>query len=192
MNQPAERVPQRAMRAALGVVALALGTLGWYAIVNGASGALPGSRALGAMLVSLCGFFALTFARTPTRPFGPLRLVLGIAVALSLVTILSMPLPPRAETVGSDVALGIVILLALSAGLLIVPRPRVARGLLVALAALGVTLDYAVVRYLTWPAVTSDIKSAAAIITIIGSACVAALLLARPPRGGSQVSRTVH
>ena len=191
MNRPAERDLQPAMRAAIGVGALALGTLGWYAIVNGAPGALRGFWALGAMLVSLGGFCALAFARSPARPFGPLRLALGIAIALSLVTILSMPIPPRAETIGSDVALATVILLALSASLLIVPRPRIARGLLAALAALGVTLDYAVMRYLTWPDVTPDIKSAAATVTFIGSACVAALLLARSPRDGSRISRNV-
>ena len=180
-----------AVRPATGVGALALGVLGWYTIVNGAPGALPTLRAIGATLVSLAGFVALGVARTPARPFGPLRLVLGIAIALSLLTILSMPIPPHAETIGSDVALSAVILLALGASLLLEPRPRIARGLLVALAALGIALDYVVVRYLTWPVVNADVKSAAATIAFISSACIAALLVARAPRSGARISNPV-
>lgn len=179
------------IRAALGVVALAFGTLGWFAIVNGTPGPLSIGQALSAVLVNLSGFVALSIARTKARPLGPLRLTLGIAIGLSLLLILSMPLPPRPATVGSDVLLGTVILVALIAQLLVAPRPRMAYSLLILLAGLGVACEVAVVSYLRWTGVSLQTKGAAAQLAFIGSACVAALLIAWPLRQGASRARVV-
>jgi len=180
-----------AIRAALGVFALAFGILCWYAIVNGTPGPLSRPQAIGAVLVNLGGFVALRVARTPARPLGPVRLTLGIAIGLSLLLILSMPLPPRPETIGSDVLLGAIIVVAVSAQVLLGQRPQMAAGVLALLALLGVICEVPVVTYLGWAGVTPDTKAAAAQLSFIGSACVAALTLAWPRRDSASSSRLV-
>ena len=165
------------VRAFIATAGLAFGIVCFFATVNGIAGALSPLRAIVALTITFAGFLALGMARTVERPHGPVRLTLGIVIALSLLTILSMPIPPRPETISSDVILGAIIICALSAHLLLVPRPRIALMLLAVLALAGLFCDYAVARWLGWPGVTPAIKTAAANMAIIGSACIAALML---------------
>jgi hypothetical protein len=191
MTEATHLQPERYVRAVIGIVGLATGILGWFSLVNSHEGALALDRAIAALAICFIGFASLGAARTSTRPYGPVRLVLGVAIALSLRTILSMPIPPRPETIGSDVTLGAIILIALSASLLLVPRNGLALGLLAVLGALGVLLNYGVARYLMWSGVTPAINSSAAIMAFIGSACMSAIVLALPPSAMVSAKRRV-
>lgn len=179
MNAATSTRRELLLRPFLAVAGLALGALAWFAEVNSHPGPLSRPQVLIALVPSLIGTLALGIARTSERTLGPARLALVLATLLSLLMILSMPIPPHRETVGSDIVLGIVIVLAISAYLLLDPQPRIALIILTGMAAIGLLLDYAVAVYLTRPGITASVKESASWVAFTGNACIAAAWLAR-------------
>ncbi len=179
MNTVLSTRRERLLRPFLGIAGVVLGALAWFAVVNSHPGPLSRPQVLLALVPSLTGMLALGVVRTPGRTLGPARLALVIATLLSLLMILSMPIPPHRETIGSDVVLGIIIILAISAYRLLQPQPRIALIILAGLAVIGLLLDYAVSVHLMRPGITPSVKDSASWVAFTGNACIAAAWLGR-------------
>lgn len=189
MNAATSTRRELLLRPFLAVAGLALGALAWFAVVGSHPGPLSRPEVMLALVPSLTGMLALGLARSQERTLGPARLSLIIATLLSLLMILSMPIPPRRETIGADTVLGTVIVFAVSAYLLLDQKPRLALIILAGLAAIGLLLDSTVAIYLMRPGITSGGKESASWVAFTGNACIAAAWLARhaaraaPPPG---------
>jgi hypothetical protein len=139
-----------AIRWVLAISALALGSLGWNAVIQQAR-PVDALSLFGALLLLGAAFFALAVVRTPSRPHAPLRVSLVLGAAFTALMIALTP-AGQASAFGYAILLAVVLFI-LSAGAFMSSRPRLAFGLLIASCVLSLPFAIsAVVWLLSLPA----------------------------------------
>jgi hypothetical protein len=108
---------------------------------------------------------------------------------MSLLDAMSLPAPPRPESITSFIAFLLIAVLAVAVHLLTGPRPRIAFIALVALGVIGLYFSYAVDYYATSTTYGPAVKGSTWPVAVIAAACLAACwhgrhLLVRSPGVG--------
>ena len=164
--------------APIGAFVVAL--LGYQLVLRRDPGAASALTVLLSYLVIGMPFMALALLREPARPLLPLRVALNVAIVFAVGIALSMPIPPRRETLGSLFVCALVVAISVSIQILMRERQRLAFSMLIALAAVGAYLGYAGVAYAMSPTYGAVVKGSFGGIAFLGAACLAALWYGRP------------
>jgi hypothetical protein len=90
--------------------------------------------------IAFGGFIALSVAGTLHRPRLPLHITMGLATLAAVAVLMGLPWPPRASSIGSQVALFTVLALTGATALSLGRHPARALVLLLLLAVVGVML----------------------------------------------------
>lgn len=167
------------VRLAIALLSLVVGMGLWFPLIRRAPSAIDGLSLAGAFVAMFAALAVLGILRTRHRPFAPIRASLGLVVISSLLMILSLPVPPRASSVGSMVAGVLAIVLAVAASLLLADRPKVARTLLILLAGLGSVYVYGIVIFAMSPIYGASVKESSFVVVVAAMACFAATWHAR-------------
>lgn len=162
-----------AITLAWAIAALLVGSAAWFTIVSAATGPVTHAAVISGLFILAIAFLPLGRLAS-WRPWAPVRIALGIAVVLSILDAMSMPAPPRQESVSSFIAFFVIVVLCVTAHLLAEPRPRVAFLALGILAAIGLYFGYAIDSYATSPRFGAQAKYNAWPVAVIGAACLAA------------------
>lgn len=157
----------------LATIPLVAGAVAWQWIIHSAPGPIRSVDAIGGLVLLLAGFLPLG-VMVSWRPLAPMRTALAIAGVLSILVSISFRLQARVESAGSFVLLVLIMVLALSAHLLAIPRPRVAFIILAVLAVVGLYVGYGVELFATSQRYGGHVKTSSLPIALIGTACIAA------------------
>jgi len=172
--------PSRAVSLPTGVrvvgaaAALGVGVASWHPLLTRQAGASEAATLVVIFAILAGSFGALAILRTPSWPNAPVRVALAAATMLAGMIILSMPIPPRAETWGSLITLTAVAIAALLVEALLARRPRVAAWLLLFLGVVGVAIAYVASRYAMAPPTGAAVKESFGPVALLASACVVA------------------